>query len=438
MKKILSLPAVPVSLQDSQDQDDLHIVDYLNLSDLPEPLQRMLSQAATPAERDMLLLATLTAVSACLPKLYFRYGLTGKRYYANLQCFILAAAASGKGIAGQALEMMQPVEAVYPSLIPGDSTFPAFFKRLYENGGHGYVHESEGTVITDIWRSQTATYNSLLRKAAEHEMISHNRCRELQVIPHPCLSVLLTGTFSQYRELVPSIENGYFSRLLPLIVRDTQPFDPRFVEADGHAEPVSRQVGEQLAKLCAALYAQPEQEWTLTPEQKQRLSSHLSTEYEALIRILGSNFHSAVVRMAIQIERIAMILSALRLSSSISPASDAGSTLSVDPELHSGTFVCSDTDCATAELIGSKLILHMAAAYKLIAGDRTELVPRITTSCQKQLLFSRLQSEYAHKELVAAAQSQGISSRTAFRWNDRWLAEGLITKAQYGVYKKIC
>lgn len=427
MKKILPLPAVPVSLQDGQDQDDLHIVDYLNLLDLPEPLQRMLSQAATPAERDMLLMATLTATSACLPKLYFRYGMTGKRYYANLQCFILAAAASGKGIAGQALEMMQPVEAVYPSLIPGDSTFPAFFKRLYENGGHGYVHESEGTVITDIWRSQTATYNSLLRKAAEHEMISHNRCRELQVIPHPCLSVLLTGTFSQYRELVPSIENGYFSRLLPLIVRDTQPFDPRFVEADGHAEPVSRQVGEQLAKLCAALYAQPEQEWTLTPEQKQGLSAHLSTEYDALIRILGSNFHSAVIRMAVQIERIALILTALRLHKSQWPMANGQQPIT-----------CSDTDYATAQLIGSKLILHMAAAYKLIAGDRTELVPRIAISCQKQLLFSRLQSEYAHKELVAVAQAQGVSPRTAFRWNDRWLAEGLITKAQYGVYKKNC
>ena len=427
MKKILPLPAVPVSLQDSQDQDDLHIVDYLNLSDLPQPLQRMLSQAATPAERDMLLMATLTAASACLPKLYFRYGLTGKRYYANLQCFILAAAASGKGIAGQALEMMQPVEAVYPSLIPGDSTFPAFFKRLYENGGHGYVHESEGTVITDIWRSQTATYNSLLRKVAEHEMISHNRCRELQVIPHPCLSVLLTGTFSQYRELVPSIENGYFSRLLPLIVRDTQPFDPRFVEADGQAEPVSRQVGEQLAKLCAALYAQPEQEWSLTPEQKQHLSAHLSTEYDALIRILGNNFHSAVIRMAVQIERIALILTALRFHKSQWPMANGQQPIT-----------CSDTDYATAELIGSKLILHMAAAYKLIAGDRTELVPRIAISCQKQLLFSRLQSEYAHKELVAVAQAQGVSPRTAFRWNDRWLAEGLITKAQYGVYKKIC
>ena len=64
------------------DRDDLHIVEYLNFDSLPEPLQRMLSLAVTPAERDMLLLATLTATSACLPKLYFRYGPTGKRYYA--------------------------------------------------------------------------------------------------------------------------------------------------------------------------------------------------------------------------------------------------------------------------------------------------------------------------------------------------------------------
>jgi len=433
MTKTSSLPAVSVSSPDSWDQDDLHIVEYLNLSALPEPLQRMLSQAATPAERDILLMATLTAASACLPKLYFRYGLTGKRYYANLQCFILAAAASGKGIAGQALEMMQPVQAVYPSLIPGDSTFTAFFKRLYENGGHGYVHESEGTVITDIWKSHTATYNSLLRKSAEHEMISHNRCREMQVIPHPRLSVLLTGTFSQYRELVPSIENGYFSRLLPLIVRDTQPFDPRFVQADGHAAPVSRQVGRQLAAICAALCAQPEREWALTPNQKQRLSSRLSTEYDALIRILGSNFHSAVIRMAVQIERIAMILSALRLSPSVSPASDAGEASLASRSDSSGLLVCSDTDYATAELIGSKLILHMAAAYKLIAGDRTELVPPVTTSCQKQILFERLHAEYQLCELVSEAQAQGVSRRSAIRWNELWQQTGLITKLKHGI-----
>ena len=423
MSKSLTLPAAPVSLQDSQDQDDLHIVEYLNQDNLPELLRRMLSQASTPAEQDMLLMSTLTAVSAVLPNLYFRYGKTGKRYYANLQCFILAAAASGKGIAGQALEMLEPTQAIYPILIPGDSTFPAFFRRLYENGGCGYVHESEGSVITDIWKSQAATYSSILRKAAEHEMVSHNRVKEMMVIPNPRLSVLLTGTFSQYRHLVPSIENGYFSRLMPVVVRDTQPFNRSVVEADGHTEPISRQVGLRLLNLCKSLSSGGDHEWSLTPAQKSRLAAHLASEYTTLIDLLGSNFHSAVVRMAVQIERIAMILTVIRQASSVLPDSIR--------------LTCIDADYSTAELIGSKLILHMAAAYKLIAGDQTELVPPVSTTCQKQLLFSQLPNEYAHKLLVAQAQLRGVSPRTAFRWNEKWLSDGLITKSTYGNYRKI-
>lgn len=420
----------------AEDRDDLRIVEYLDLASLPEPLQRMLSQAATPAERDMLLMATLTATSACLPNLYFRYGPTGKRYYANLQCFILAAAASGKGIANQALEMIRPVEAIYPTLIPGDSTFPAFFKRLYENGGRGYVHESEGSVITEIWKSQAATYNSIMRKAAEHEQVSHNRVKEIQVIDCPQLSVLLTGTFSQYHHLVPSIENGYFSRLLPVIVRDTQPFDGRYVEAAAPTESISRQVGQQLAKLCAWLYCQPEQEWSLTTEQKKRLAEHLSTEYKALIGMLGENFHSAVVRMAVQIERIALILSALRLSCVASESdSDFGSAEKVSTNL--GRLECSDADYATAELIGSKLILHMAAAYRLINGDMTELVPAVQTTCQKQLLFTALQPEFEMKSVLAHAMAQGVPERTAYRWTDTWIRDGLITKIAHGRYHKV-
>ena len=70
MNKNLIIPAVPN--QDSQDMDDLRIVEYLNLATLPEPLQKMLSQATTPAEQDMLLMATLTATSACTRTATFR------------------------------------------------------------------------------------------------------------------------------------------------------------------------------------------------------------------------------------------------------------------------------------------------------------------------------------------------------------------------------
>lgn len=462
MSKSITLPAAPVSVQDSQDQDDLHIVEYLNQDNLPQLLRLMLSQASTPAEADMLLMSTLTATSAVLPNLYFRYGKTGKRYYANLQCFILAAAASGKGVAGQALEMIEPIQTKYPILIPGDSTFPAFFKRLYENGGRGYVHESEGTVITDIWKSQAATYSSILRKAAEHEVVSNNRVKEMKVIQNPQLSVLLTGTFGQYNKLVPSIENGYFSRLLPVVVRDTQAFNKSIVEADGHNEPISRQVGQQLAKLYRELYSGHEREWSLTAEQKIRLASHVETEYKALIEMLGQNFHSAVVRMVVQIERIAMVLSAMRRAKDYSGGKNTaevhnimndqpkmadnstglGLDASEDVESNSPItdgekWICADEDYETAEMIGGKLILHMAAAYKMIEGDKAELVPAIAMNCQKQMLYERLPNEYENKVLFDEAIAQGVSTRTATRWNDNWQEKGLVQKIKHGVYKKV-
>ncbi len=100
-------------------------------------------------------------------------------------------------------------------------------------------------------------------------------------------------------------------------------------------------------------------------------------------------------------------------------------------------LLCSDYDYATAELIGNRLLLHMAAAFRLIDGDAQDLIPDIKPLDQRRVLFDLLKPRYAHMDLVAEAQAQGISARTAFRWNEKWLLEGLIEKAEYGVYQKV-
>lgn len=300
------------NLNSKEGQEDLRIVEHLDMQKLPESVQQMLSLASTPEELDIILIATLAAASACVPNLYFTYGPTGKKYYANLQCFILAAAASGKGIANHALEMARVIDEQYPLLIAGDSTLAAFYKALEEQGGVGYMHESEGSVITDIWRTSAANYNTALRKAAEHEPISRNRIKGASEIKNPRLSMLLTGTFGQYKALVPSVENGYFSRLLTVVIKGTNPFDKRYVSSKGGQSAVPKIVGQRLLRTYEALMNAGEREWSLTDAQKERLGEHLETEYGTLIGLLGENFHSAVIRMAVQIERIAMILTAMR------------------------------------------------------------------------------------------------------------------------------
>ena len=412
-----------IQLPNQEEQANMRIVEHLDMQSLPQPLQQMLSLASTPEEQDILLMATLTAASACVPTMYFRYGQTGKKYFANLQCFILAASASGKGIANQALEMVRVIDEQYPLLISGDSTLPAWFKAMAEQNGCGYMHESEGSVITDIWRTSAANYNTNLRKAAEHEPISRNRCKGSAEIECPKLSMLLTGTFNQYRHLVPSVENGYFSRLLALCIRETHPFNRRYVSAKPTQSDVPMMVGRQLLMVYEKLHKSGDHEWSLTDTQKERLGEHLETEYTTLIDLLGDNFHSAVVRMAVQIERIAMILTVIRQASSVLPDSIR--------------LTCIDADYATALLIGNKLLLHMAAAYRMIEGDKQQLIPDIKPLDQRKVLFDQLPNEFETKKLLDEAKAQGVPRTTAFRWNEYWLQHGVIEKIQHGWYKKV-
>ena len=154
--------------------------------------------------------------------------------------------------------------------------------------------------------------------------------------------------------------------------------------------------------------------------RKSVLGEHLETEYGTLIGLLGDNFHSAVIRMAVQIERIAMILTAMRgnVSEYYSDETDGESG---DKNIAEGrnTLFCTDEDYETAEMIGNKMLLHMAAAYRMIDGDAQEVIPDIKPLDQRKVLFEQLKANYERKELIKEAKTQGISERTAERWNNK-------------------
>ena len=408
-------------------ETDLHISTHLNEAELPAIIRPILSMAQSPSEKDMLLMALLTASGSCMPNLYVRYGLTGKRYYPSLQCFIVGSAACGKGIANLALDFVRKVNEAAPLVIAGDSSYPGFYRQLERQNGRGYIHESEGSVITDVWRSSVTNYNTALRKAAEHEPITRNRANDSSVIACPQLSVLLTGTFSQYKALVPSIENGYFSRLLTLVVQDQQAFSSKYVQPVNGSNTIMAKASEQLFELCQTLYRSHPMEFHLTKEQSERLGKHFETAYPTLLSLLGENFHSVVLRMAVQIERIAAILTALRICDSPSLQGRSGEAL-----------ICSDEDYAMAEMIGNKLLLHMAAAYRMIKGAEEVAVPKVQALDQRKMLLSLLPEEYETKTLLDEATLQGVPRSTVFRWNESWLQLGLVKKLEHGLYKKVC
>ena len=100
-------------------------------------------------------------------------------------------------------------------------------------------------------------------------------------------------------------------------------------------------------------------------------------------------------------------------------------------------LLCSDIDYETAEIIGNKVLLHMAAAYRLIDGDAQDVVPEIKPIDQRKVLFEQLKGEYKLNELINEAKAQGMSRRSAIRWNDSWQENGMVIKTEYGHYKKV-
>ena len=262
--------------------------------------------------------------------------------------------------------------------------------------------------------------------------------------------MLLTGTFGQYKALVPSVENGYFSRMLTVVIRGTNGFDKRYVSSKGGQIATPKIVGQRLLRTYEALMNGGEREWSLTNAQKERLGEHLETEYDTLIGLLGENFHSTVVRMAVQIERMAMVLTAMRRGEN--PHTMRGNE-HTDSRIPSGimdktggdkdrpsladTIYCRDEDYETAEMIGNKMLLHMAAAYRMIDGDAQDVVPEIKPIDQRKVFFEQLKAEYNHGDLAEEAKRQGISKRTIERWNQSWIENGLVEKTNHGQYRKV-
>lgn len=408
--------------------DDLHITSHVVLDNLPALLKDCLSVAKTTSSRDMLLMSMLTSTSSVMNNVSFRYAHYGKRYYPNLLTFIMAGAASGKGVAQLALQLVQPIHDEQPLLIPGDSTYPAFFDRLLDQQGVGLLFETEGSVITDVWRSSCTSYNTALRKAAEHETLSKSRVQTgTEEILSPKMSALLTGTYGQFLALVPNVENGFFSRLNLLVVRDQMPFDGTVFMPSDAALQTERVFGYWAHQLQLWHAAQNHPvEFRLTERQALQIGVVMEGEYGEYLRQLGEGFHASIVRNGITLMRIACVLSVLRL---------IGSDATMYPA-EPAVLTCTDQDFDTAMLIATKLLLNAADAYNQINAHSQPVIPQQQGHYQRDTFLAVLPKSFTTGQCVEMALRMGICERTAKYWLSQWNETGVLLHTGHGEFQK--
>lgn len=402
-------------------------------SNLPKILRESCSLFHEGIEKDVFLIGAIAVLSGCLPNIggiYF-----DEKHSAHLYTFITAPAGSGKGkmkwskYFGQAIhdkmvekskneraafeiemeaynnltrkerqDNEKPVEPPRQMFfIPANSSSSAFIQALADNNFSGIIFETEADTLANTFKQEWGNFSDILRKAFHHESTSMFRRKDNEFIEikDPHIAIALSGTPKQVHNMMPDVENGLFSRFLYYAFEDNSEFKNPFVShcqvdyTDYFKEKAISvfELFEQLNKLQHPI------SFKLAEEQESKFTEIFNTMLSRNKLLLGRDFDANTKRLGLITFRIAMILSALRISE--------------DGEV-SNPMICSDLDFETAITIAITLEKHAIAVFQNLPNKNLKGI--------KQKFFERLPNQFDRQGYLKVAEELGIGIKAAEKY----------------------
>ena len=368
------------------------------INDLPEMLKEPCTRLVDEVEKEVFLVGALGVVSGLLPNVIGLY--SGKWITPNLYVYVLAGYGGGKGGLDfarklgeqihldkrelakiQMADYLKEVE-VYkkrlkifnkennpgepptpptkpPTLmlyIPANNSKSGVYQLLKENKGKGIIFESEGDTLADALKQEYGNFSDTLRKAFHHEYLDLFRRMndELIEIHHPELSLVLSSTFNQLKILIPSVENGLFSRFLFYELKQDNRFINVFDDRKKNYQEYFEQAGYGFKQLYNELEKSGPVMFWLTDEQKQRFVKLFDEKKEKLIDEVDATMAGTANRLGIIAFRIMMLFTVLR-------AYETGDLTE--------NIRCSDIDFDNAMRIIERLEKHAQTVYEYLNGQ---------------------------------------------------------------------
>lgn len=434
---------------------------------LPALLADGLVAARTRQLKDVLLLATLCNVSACLPNVSMLY--SGKRFYPHLYVMVVAGAGSGKGVMAYAARLPEEIQKQWDAefsratkkyrrdlnrwnqeqqramrekrepdweMDPGSEPVhklillsPTMSKSQMMRSmeaiqPHGPVmNATEIDEMSNAVGSDYGRHSPELRKIAMHETVGQNfkvDGRPIR-IDVPKMALCMSGTPNQVSAFIPSSEDGMLSRFLVLLYSASpQWFSAAPDDSLADVADVYKGLAVQVKALFDFLEKWPT-EVRLKPAHWKEHTRYFRRVMRTVQMEGNEAAHSIVVRHGIQVARIAMILSAIRKF-------EAGMTMK--------DFVCSDGDFRIAMELVKVLMQHslqLLTTLPDVNSNRKRM--KIFFTC-RQALDNLPETFYAH-EFVAEMGRRGISRATSYRRLRKMVKQGLLEPLPDGKYKKI-
>ncbi len=433
---------------------------------LPTIMQRIVKSSVSDVDADILVLGSLTVMSACIPKVYGMYD--GREVFANLFLFVTARTSAGKGRLSLCRHLAEPIHqalrdkydelktqyeaalAAYavnrkntletppkepPFLtlfLPANSTSTVVYQVLAQNSGVGLLFETEGDTLANAFKSDLGNYSDGFRKAFHHEMISYLRKKDLEYVElgKPKFSAVLSGTPQQILNLIPDAENGLFSRFIFYVMPTQLVWHDMFVTKDNTtADEKFERIGRDFCTLLKKLPDGPIQ-FTLSSAQGVQFNDFFRDTQSRYAAIFGEEIVATVRRLGLIMFRIAMILTVLRHIEEV-PAKRKKSLKKM---------VCTDVDYDTALAVIQVLLQHSAAVFQTLPRRTDHAAAlkgrRQLSDAVRQKFLAALPDTFDRPTYIQVAASLNIIERTAERYVSDLCKSGHLKHPSNGQYTK--
>lgn len=412
-------------------------------------------------KRDAFLTGAIAMLSGCLPKVtgvYFQ-----ERVYPHLYSFIIAPAASGKGVLknakrlvrkyhDQALSNTNEAKKKYEAelldyndkkrkwksgeplpeapkkppfkivLIPADCSLARLVGHLQSNGGEGIICETEVDVMSGTKKQEWGDYSPLLRMAFHHETYTYSRKTndEYLEIDEPRIALGLSGTPGQVPRLIASAEDGLFSRIIyyayknPIGWLDPSPRANPIVFNEHYGK-----LAEEVFKLTKHLEQFPT-DVLLTDRHWDTLNSSFTKILDDVVVFSSEDAAGVVYRLGLILFRFCMIFTVLR---------------KYEDRDMKPTRYCLDEDFDSALSLAQTYIQHSILMFSNLPKQH-EVAPYLDGD-SKRKFFEALPQEFQRKDAIKLGEWKfNLSTRSV----DEILKLALtnkLEKLKAGHYRKI-
>ncbi|MVM36461.1 DUF3987 domain-containing protein [Spirosoma sp. HMF3257] len=236
--------------------------------------------------------------------------------------------------------------------IPANNSKTGLYQNLTENSERGIMFETEGDTLADAVKQDYAGFTDLLRNAFHHERCTFFRRAnggEYVEVSRPYLSLVLSSTFDQLKSLMPTAENGLFSRFLFYEMKSSSEFRNVFDKRKRDYAAYFGELGQGFKKMYGHLHALTEPLYFDLTDHQQAAFVKLFQAWKTELReYVANDLDGTVNRLGTICFRVAMVFTVLR---------------AFDKNAIKGPLLCNDEDFENAIRIVETLKTHAVRIY---------------------------------------------------------------------------